>query len=331
MSGGFPEETVHGDGVTLTPEHWSPGHVAFAVTWRSGVDTVGHLEVRDLGGGVAAVDWRLDPAGERCGAAALTTATDWACTNGARRVETLLEVEDVSGQRVAMSAGYVREGLRRGMPVGLGGSRDLVPFARLAGDPHQPAPRELPDLPGGELTDGVVTVRPLTAADAEDSYRLRTTPDVADTWLPPVPPTAAEVRAWCGEAPASWLAGTVARCTVRDAATAEYAGEISVDYQAPPLRQAMLGYGLLPAYRGKGYASRAVALVTRWVFGHTGIERLVAGTLVHNVASQRVLERAGFVREGEQRGLLPGAGGRRDNVGFALLRDDHVRGQDTSS
>jgi len=42
-----------------------------------------------------------------------------------------------------------------------------------------------------------------------------------------------------------------------------------------------------------------------------------------NVASQRVLERAGFRREGYQRGALPGpAGTRIDDILYALLPTD---------
>jgi RimJ/RimL family protein N-acetyltransferase len=50
------------------------------------------------------------------------------------------------------------------------------------------------------------------------------------------------------------------------------------------------------------------------------VPRLVSGTAPENVASQRVLERAGFQREGYERSRLPGVdGGRIDNVLFSLL------------
>ena len=46
-------------------------------------------------------------------------------------------------------------------------------------------------------------------------------------------------------------------------------------------------------------------LLARWAFAETGIARLIAGTNPTNAGSQRVLERAGFRREGYQRGRLP--------------------------
>jgi RimJ/RimL family protein N-acetyltransferase len=54
-----------------------------------------------------------------------------------------------------------------------------------------------------------------------------------------------------------------------------------------------------------------------------GLARLVASTDPANTASQRVLEKAGFTREGYQRGHLPApGGGRADVVSYALLATD---------
>jgi RimJ/RimL family protein N-acetyltransferase len=103
--------------------------------------------------------------------------------------------------------------------------------------------------------------------------------------------------------------------TIRDAATDEYAGEIGVMYTEPQVQQAMIAYSLAPRWRGRGYASRAVRLVTAWAFDQVGIVRLTAGTAPDNIASQRVLEAAGFTREAYQRALLPGPDGTRiDNI-----------------
>ena len=111
----------------------------------------------------------------------------------------------------------------------------------------------------------------------------------------------------------------------------------------------MIGYSMMPAWRGRGHATRAVRLLAAWAFEHAGIARLVAGTAPWNTASQRVLERAGFQREGYERSRLPGprapasttssspccrwqstlrrgAGGQRDHaVVVALAPVDHAR------
>ena len=60
-----------------------------------------------------------------------------------------------------------------------------------------------------------------------------------------------------------------------------------------------------------------------WAFAETDIARLVAGALPSNLASQRVLEKAGFHREAYLRSRLPGPDGKRtDDVQFVLLAED---------
>jgi RimJ/RimL family protein N-acetyltransferase len=85
----------------------------------------------------------------------------------------------------------------------------------------------------------------------------------------------------------------------------------------------MIGYSQLPAWRGRGYTTRAAQLLSLWVFAETDVARLIAGTLPTNLGSQRVLEKAGFTREGYLRSRLPGPDGQRiDDVQFVLLPED---------
>lgn len=243
-----------------------------------------------------------------------------------RRLELLTRLENTPSQRVALAAGFRREGIRHGAQLDRDGRpHDLVVWYRLAGDPPGPTSRLLPDLPGGSVTDGVVRLRPLAATDVDFLYRLRTAPEVVATSVPPVAPTRAALERICAGAAASWLAGERAELVIADAVTNEAAGEISLYYQEPPTGQAMIGYAMLPPWRGRGFPTRAARLVARWAFDTAGIGRLIAGTLPQNRASQRVLEKAGFHREGYLRGRLPGAGpdaGRVDDVLFGLLPGD---------
>ena len=236
-----------------------------------------------------------------------------------RRVEVLLHGEDDAGQRAAMAAGFQREGVRRG---GLDG-RDAIPFARLPGDPPGPVPRPLPDLPGGELTDGVVTLRPLGPGDIDFYADLHADQDVIDTSVPPEAKTADEVQRRCTWAQSYWLAGTRADMVIVDTATGAPTGLIGLFYQEPPLGQAMIGYSQHRAWRGRGYTTRAVQLLALWVYAETGIVRLIAGTNPTNRGSQRVLEKAGFHREAHLRFRLPGpANTRIDDVQYVLLPED---------
>ncbi|MFE0589729.1 GNAT family N-acetyltransferase [Micromonospora echinospora] len=249
-----------------------------------------------------------------------------AFANGLERLELLTDGDNVASQRVALAAGFRHEGVRRAAAPRHGGGRyDLIAWVRLADDPPGPAPRLLPDLPPGGLTDGVVALRPTGPDDVDLMYRLHTLPEVVANRVPPEPPPRAEVEQRCRRAASSWLVGTVADLVVVDVASGEAGGGLALRYDEPLTGQAMLGASMLPEWRGRGLLTRGVRLVTDWAFDTVGIARLWAGCRPDNPAPQRVLEKVGFRREGVQRGRLPGPDGTRvDSVIYAFLPGDRT-------
>jgi RimJ/RimL family protein N-acetyltransferase len=83
-----------------------------------------------------------------------------------------------------------------------------------------------------------------------------------------------------------------------------------------------IGILLLPEHRGKGLGTAAQRLLADYLFSTTLANRLEATTEVDNVAEQRALENAGFVREGLLRGRGFVRGGWRDGFMYARLRED---------
>lgn len=83
-----------------------------------------------------------------------------------------------------------------------------------------------------------------------------------------------------------------------------------------------IGYCLLPNERGKGYCTEAVNLLLDYSFLSSTIVRIEAHTDVGNVASQRVLEKAGFKKEGVIRKGMFAWGEWRDNYLYSVLRED---------
>ncbi|KAH6808896.1 hypothetical protein C2S51_026679 [Perilla frutescens var. frutescens] len=84
--------------------------------------------------------------------------------------------------------------------------------------------------------------------------------------------------------------------------------------------RAELGYVVASGYWGRGVATRAVKLAAEAVFAEWGhLERLEAVVDVENAASQRVVEKAGFVREGVLRKYYLLNGKSRDALIFSLL------------
>jgi RimJ/RimL family protein N-acetyltransferase len=270
-----------------------------------------------------AVTFQVEPAERRRGVAtaAVRALSTWAFEHGHRRLEILTTWENAVAQRVAMAAAFQREGVRRGALDG----QDGIPFARLADDPDEPRPRLLPDLPGGELTDGVVTLRPLGPDDFDFYTELHAVPDVIGTSVPPQQPSPDEVRRRCDSAASHWLAGNRADLVIVDTATGTPTGGMGLYYFEPGTGQAMIGYSQLPAWRGLGYTTRAAQLLSLWVFAETDVARLIAGTNPTNTGSQRVLQKAGFQREAYLRSRLPAGDGKRiDDIQFVLLPTDVV-------
>ena len=63
-------------------------------------------------------------------------------------------------------------------------------------------------------------------------------------------------------------------------------------------RTAEIGYYIGEPYWGNGYMTNAVRQVCEYIFNHTDIVRLFAEPFADNIASCRVLEKAGFICEG---------------------------------
>lgn len=310
-------------------EEWRTGGAPFAIADPVTGEWLGNvgLMARPRGGieiGYLVAPWAR---GRGVATAAVAALAAWGFGHGVERVELLADVENLASQRVALAAGFRHEGVRRGAAGRRDGSRgDLMGFARLRGDSGEHVRPFLPEFPGGSLTDGVVRLRRLTAADTADYLALQNVPDVVKYSVPPEPRTFEQAEERCRTAGANWLAGTGAEVAILDATTGAFAGDIQLSAVIPPLGQAMTGYSVLPEFRGRGFAARAVDLLVGWAFEHTPLARIIAGTSPGNVASHRVLERAGFTREALLRGLLPGPGGTRlDDLQWSRLRDDARR------
>jgi RimJ/RimL family protein N-acetyltransferase len=82
------------------------------------------------------------------------------------------------------------------------------------------------------------------------------------------------------------------------------------------------GIELRPQVRGQGYGTEAQRLLADYLFATYDLNRVEASTDIENLAEQRSLEKAGFVREGIQRGAQFRAGTYHDLVTYARLRDD---------
>lgn len=87
-----------------------------------------------------------------------------------------------------------------------------------------------------------------------------------------------------------------------------------------------IGYWMGEAYAGRGYMSEAIGLVADYAFDVLRLHRIEAACIPGNARSVRVLEKAGFRREGLLRSYLRINGSWQDHSLYALIAGDRQGG-----
>lgn len=116
-----------------------------------------------------------------------------------------------------------------------------------------------------------------------------------------------------------WDRGEAATFAICDA-SGSCVGHIFVNMSG--VRRGSVGYWLLPEARGKGLASHALRLVSRWALRDLDLRRLALLTEPSNRQSRRVAEANGFLEEGVLRSYAEIDGRRLDYVSYSLLPSD---------
>ncbi|WP_409304447.1 GNAT family N-acetyltransferase [Peribacillus sp. SCS-155] len=65
-----------------------------------------------------------------------------------------------------------------------------------------------------------------------------------------------------------------------------------------------IGYGIVPAYQSKGYAAEAASGLVEWLKTLPQVKKIIADCLIENLASARVLQKAGFTKIKEKDGFF---------------------------
>lgn len=82
-------------------------------------------------------------------------------------------------------------------------------------------------------------------------------------------------------------------------------------------------YKIHPDHWKNGFATEALNRVLDFGFNECNLHRIQAGCAVDNIGSIRVLEKAGMIKEGRGRKLLPLKSGWSDNFEFSILESDN--------
>lgn len=176
-----------------------------------------------------------------------------------------------------------------------------------------------------QLTDGVVTVRPLRADDVSSMYEA-VCESLAD--LKPWMSWAhddyerKETRDWVTVAQARWTDGTYYGFAIIDAHRHIFLGSCSISHIHPLYHFCNLGYWVRATQRGHGFAGRAARLTARFAFERVSLIRAEIVIATENVASQRVADKMGAHREGILFNRMVIRDKIRDAVMYSLLPSD---------
>ncbi|GHE09636.1 GNAT family N-acetyltransferase [Streptomyces alanosinicus] len=153
-----------------------------------------------------------------------------------------------------------------------------------------------------KLSDGIIALSPLRLDDAETHLAGEDEPMVR--WLSGGPGTRAGVEAYIRHCREQWeTAGPLRAFGIRVGADEMLAGTLDLRFAAEGLApgQVNVAYGLYPSWRGRGLATRAVLLVSRYAADEGGKEAVIR-VEPENTASVAVAQRAGFVPGKHTRG-----------------------------
>ncbi len=114
--------------------------------------------------------------------------------------------------------------------------------------------------------------------------------------------------------------------SVRTLGTDQLIGFVALDGISWPQGDAFVAIGIGdPAYRGNGYGTDAMRVMLRYAFMELNLYRVQLNVFSYNERAIKSYLKAGFVIEGQQRGMMLRNGQRWDFVYMSVLRDEWLK------
>lgn len=165
---------------------------------------------------------------------------------------------------------------------------------------------------------GEFALRPLRDSDAAAWHAYLADPRVIEhTSIPEL--TLAAVEDMVARERDGYVAGSACRWALADLSD-RLVGTCGFSNWSLPHSHAELVYDLDPAFWGRGLMHASVTRVVSWAFEEARFNRVHAFVMTSNAPSIRLLEAAGFSREGTLRSFRVARGNPRDFHVYALLR-----------
>jgi RimJ/RimL family protein N-acetyltransferase len=171
------------------------------------------------------------------------------------------------------------------------------------------------------LTDGVIVLDRHTLADADAHLAGEDEEQARRFGWYPARSTPETVRRAIAKWQRQWVTRSPTRVfAIREPDIGALAGGCEVRVRDNALAE--MSYWVFPAFRRRGYASRAIVLLCKWAFAELGVERMEIYVEPDNLASRGAALRAGFTEEGLLRSRGQFGDERRDLVLYSRLPSD---------
>lgn len=169
-----------------------------------------------------------------------------------------------------------------------------------------------------------LTLRYISMSDLKDIHLLHSLPETDRFNTLGIPKhieeTASIITPWISDNQKEEITNHTLAIEIRP--SQQFLGLIALKVGAPKYKKAEVWYKLDSNYWGNGFGTEALKGVLDFAFDTLTLHRIEAGCAVDNVASIKVLEKAGMIREGRKRKVLPLKSGWSDNFEYAILEDD---------
>ena len=177
----------------------------------------------------------------------------------------------------------------------------------------------MPSFSDVTLQTARLTLRPMAPADTDAVFAMRSDPLVQRYGSHPPWTDRRTAVDYIERNEQAMAAGTHAQFAIVRREDGAVIGTCTLFHLDEPCRRAEVGYVLLPAQWGQGYANEAVTALLDWGFEHLDLNRVEADIDPRNAASARALERLGFTREGHLRERWIVGGETGDSLMYGLL------------
>ncbi len=186
-------------------------------------------------------------------------------------------------------------------------------------------------LPDPPISDGVVSLRAWSHDDVSWIAEACQDQEIPRWTFVPSPYTEHDARGFVAAAAQALASGQCAELAVVDAHGGERLGATGLVVIDWDRNAGDVGYWVAAGARGRGVASRALVLLTRWAFDALGLERLELRPHRDNAISRAVARRAGFTPNATRVIARPECDALPDMLLYARRREDSMNLPATSS